>query len=216
MGKLRLKALGPWLREGNHVWFALSTNALAVVIALGPYSSEPLIRITGLMLQLLGIGTVIWGISETRAFFGHPSLASKTGGWLRRFPLLRRNVVATASCSAVIALGGKMRAHTTHAPLGPTLSDRVDALEKNIVLIHDRISETQKELDAETAKSAEALKTEEANRKTADQELAHKLESTATGGVHISAIGASWIFVGQILGSTAPEIEKYVLPWLRG
>lgn len=212
----RLKLLAPWLRDANNSTVALLWIILSLVVALGPLSSELVIRWTGLVLQLLGIGTVIWGISETRAFFGHPSLASKVKGWVRRNPLLKRNIVVSASCDAYIVVGGKARAHTTRAPLGPTLPDRVDALERNIELIHERISDTQKELDAETAKSAEALKAEEASRQTADQELAHKLESTATGGVHISAIGASWIFVGQVLGSTAPEIEKYVLPFLRG
>lgn len=212
----RLKLLGPWLREANNFWFALVTNGFAICIALGAWSSEPVARWTGMVLQLMGVLTVAWGISETRAFFGHPSLASKAKGWLKRFPLLRVNRVIACMGGSYSITGGKLRAFITSNPLGPTLDDRIDALEKNIVLINERISSTQKELDAEVAKAAEALKTEETSRQTADQELAHKLESTATGGVHISAIGASWIFIGQILGSTAPEIEKYVLPWWRG
>jgi len=36
------------------------------------------------------------------------------------------------------------------------------------------------------------------------------LEATGTGGVHISAIGASWLFVGIILSTAAPEIAEFL------
>jgi hypothetical protein len=34
------------------------------------------------------------------------------------------------------------------------------------------------------------------------------LEASGTGGVHISAIGASWLFVGVILSTAAIEIAE--------
>lgn len=210
----RLKQLGPWLGDAKYFWIALVTNAVALCIALAPFSSEPVARWTGMFLQLGGVLTVAFGISETRSYFGHPSIASKAKGWLQRFPLLRRDVVISCQGGSYNITGGKARLTKTAEPQGTTLADRVDALEKNVTWINDRISDIQKETNAEFAKATEALKAEEAARKTEDEGLAKKLETTATGGVHISAIGASWIFVGQILGSTAPEIQNCVLPWL--
>ena len=61
----RLKLLGPWLRDANNSTVALLWIILSLVVALGPLSSELVIRWTGMLLQLLGVGTVIWGISET-------------------------------------------------------------------------------------------------------------------------------------------------------
>jgi hypothetical protein len=37
-----------------------------------------------------------------------------------------------------------------------------------------------------------------------------KLEATGTGGIHISAIGASWLFVGVILSTAAVEIVQWL------
>jgi hypothetical protein len=80
----RIKDLGPWLAEGKYVWFALATNlsALIVIALLG--ASEAVFRITGLFLQVCGILTIIWGISEMRASFGYASIAAKIKGWLQR------------------------------------------------------------------------------------------------------------------------------------
>jgi hypothetical protein len=206
----RLKAIWPWLREPRHAWLSLSVIALALVISLGPFASEPVIRLTGLTLQLLGIGTVAWGISETRALFGHPSFASKTKAWLARFPLLQRNVVVAVGGVALGAFTGKARAYGTHGPTTPTIESRVEALEKNVVAIHDRITQTQKEMDEEFHKSAQALKREEQLRQEEDKAIREKLEATGTGGVHISAIGASWLFVGVILSSASVELAKIV------
>jgi hypothetical protein len=92
----RVRLLWPWLAEGKFVWLSLSVNIIALLVAIRPGASEPLIRLAGLFLQVLGIGTVIWGISETRALFGHPPIFRKATSWLRRFPLLRRDRVVGA------------------------------------------------------------------------------------------------------------------------
>jgi hypothetical protein len=203
----RLKALWPWLAEARYAWLALFVIAIASIVSLRPGAGEPLIRLTGLFLQLLGICTVIWGISETRKLFGHPPFASKAKDWLHRFPLLRRDVVIGASCASLSASFLKARAFGTHGPgENPTTEARLAALEKNINALHDRITATQKEMDQEFTKAADALKHEEQIRQEADAAIAGRLEATGTGGVHISLIGASWLVVGVILSTAAPEI----------
>jgi hypothetical protein len=203
----RIKALGPWLSEAKYVWLAAGVNLAALVVALRPGSSEPAIRLTGLALQLLGIATVIWGIAETRALFGHPPLLFRARGWLKRFPLRSRNIVLTAEGIASATAFGRMHAYVTHGPVGErTPEARLEALEKNIGSIHERISELQKENESELHKVGESLSGESAERRREDEGIRKKLEATGTGGVHISAIGASWLFVGVVLSTAAPEI----------
>lgn len=203
----RLKAVWAWLAEARYTWLSAAVIGTALVISLRPHTAESVIRLTGLVLQLLGIGTVIWGISKTRALFGHPSLASKTRAWLSRFPLLRRNVVIAAA-STTLSLGvGKARGYVTHRPgADPTIEARLDALEKNVTAIHERISQAQREIDEGFQKTADALKLEEQSRQAEDNAIRERLEVTETGGVYISAIGASWLLVGVILSTAATEI----------
>jgi hypothetical protein len=205
----RLKAIGPWFWEMKYLWLALGVNVVALLVALGPHTSESVIRLTGLALQILGIATVAWGISETRALFGHPSLVSKARHWIGRFPLLRRNIVMSVEGASMVAVGGKVRGYGTVGPgPNPNVDARLDAIEKNITSIHERISQTQKEMDEEFQKATDALKREAQSRKDEDEATRKQLEATGTGGVHISAIGASWLLVGVTLSTAAVEIAK--------
>lgn len=208
----RIRALWPWLTEARYAWLAAGVILVALVISLRPHTPEPVIRITGLILQVLGIGTVIWGISETRALFGHPSFAAKAKSWLARFPLFRRNIVLAAGAGSFASATCKARGHITHGPTGtnPTVEARLESLERNLVLIHERISCTEKEVDEELRKATEALKNEEQARQSEDYLLHEKLEATGTGGVHISAIGASWLFVGVVLSTAGIEIAEFI------
>ena len=207
MNIARVKALLPWLAEARYVWLALAVSIAALVIALRPGTTEPVIRLTGLALQILGIGTVAWGISETRALYGHKPLFAVARGWIERFPLRSRNIVLSAAGIASATAIGRARAHVTHGtPLNPTVNDRLDALEKNVGALNDRIGATQKELDEEVSKMKTSISEEARQREQEDQGSRKLIEMTATGGVHISAIGAVWLFVGVTLSSAGVEI----------
>ena len=206
-----IKALGPWLTEGKYIWIGLAPILIALLILLYVGTSERAIRITGLVLQLLGVATIIWGIQETRRLFGHVTLTTKVKGWFQRFPLLRRNVVVAVGGASAVAATDKVRAFATHgAGPNPTVDARLNALERNIALIHERITATEKDIDDGLAKIGEEFKTEVRARHAADEELHKKIEATGTGGVHISAIGASWLFVGVLLSTAAPELAALV------
>jgi hypothetical protein len=203
----RYKTVGPWFAEAKYFWLALAVNLLALVACLQAGTAEPKIRLTGLLLQLLGIGTVIWGICETRAFFDHLPVSEKAKNWLRRFPLLRRDGVASggACVLAVSAVGG--RGFGTFGPgLNPTIESRLDAAEKNIAAIHELITANQREMDAGYQKLTDTLDHEQETRKIENAALESRLDAASTGGVHISAIGASWLFVGVVLSTAAPEL----------
>ena len=211
MNTSRFKAVGLWFAEARYAWLSLAVIGVALVIALRPHTTEPVIRLSGLVLQLLGVSTVIWGISETRALFGHPSFASKTRAWLSRFPLMRRDVFVAVGDVSMSLAAVKGRAYQTYGPGDdPTIEARLDALEKNVTAIHERISQTQKEMDEEFQKTANAIMRETQSRQAEDNAIREKLEATGTGGVHISAVGASWLFVGVVLSTRAIEIAEFL------
>ena len=120
----RVKVIGPWLWEMKYLWLALGVNFVALAIALRPHTSEPVIRLTGLGLQILGIGTVAWGISETRALFGHPSLVGKWRKWLARFPLLRKTLSWLSAAGRSSCQGAKFVATVQLAQVPTPPSNR--------------------------------------------------------------------------------------------
>jgi len=205
----RLKAIWPWLVQARYIWITAAIICVALIISLRLHPTEQVIRLTGLVLQLFGICTVIWGISETRALFGLPSVASKTKVWLNSFPLLRRNVRLNVGNATIPITSSKVRLYGTHGPgATPTIDSRLDDLEKAVISIHERISQTQKEMDEEFQRTAGALKHEEQLRQAEDSTIRAKLEVTGTGGLHISAIGALLLMVGTILSTASNELPE--------
>lgn len=174
-------------------------------------ASEAVIRITGMLLQLLGIGTVAWGIHITRKEFGHPSVFAVWRKRLSRFPPFGGRLV-TGSAQITLPAGTvSARGYSSlSAGPNPTIEARVQALEENLKIVNDRVSQTQNEMDREFRKQSDTLKQEQQVRSDEDQHIRAKMEATETGGLHISAMGALCLFVGVIMSSVASELAVWL------
>lgn len=205
------KRIGAWLATPKLLWIATAIVVLAGIVALRPGTSEPVIRWTGLILQLLGIATVILGIEQTRRLFNHPTLFGMAGEWLKKFPAYRRSVVIGVGTGAIGSATAKGRGYVTiNPPANATIDQRVVSLESNVGHLNKRIDDVYNELDASMREQSSALDQERHDRAAEDSGIASKLETSGTGGLHISAIGALWLFVGVVLGTGSTEIAKWL------
>lgn len=195
--------------KSKHSYLIISilTIGMAVLISL-VFRTEACIRITGMVLQLLGVYSVIVGIDKTRELFGEPSFYTISRDWL--LSLIRKRKKSNLTASASLKMDSNLSAHLSlrHSSMGlkTTLKERVLSLEKNIKYIDEDIKYLQEKVKNQ---NAELLKTinnkSETNQKEIDK-INQKLMESATGGIHISALGASWLFFGVILSSLSNEI----------
>lgn len=81
-------------------------------------------------------------------------------------------------------------------------------LEQNLPLIQERISSFQAEFDRATQELKSELKSEEQHRLALSQHVQSQLKTYGTSGLHISSIGAVWVFLGTVLGTASPEISS--------
>ena len=204
---------GPWLSEANNfLWlaggivFALITcGGLAKLF--GPRHSELIIRATGTSFELSGIFAIFWEVRATGRRFGHPSTLKRLVGWSKRCPARRRTFSVSASGSGIcIATGTATVYVTASAGPNPTIESRVEAIEKNIKTINDRISGVHSEMDAGFRKAADALGREVASRQEENNQIRASIEATATGELHISLVGAVLLVFGVALSHLAPEL----------
>jgi len=209
--QLWLKSIFQWLVEWKYFCLGLLVVAVPVFFGLRYGADEATIRITGMVLQLLGIGTVAWGIHTTRKEFGHPSIFAVWHQRLSRFPSFGKRVVTGTAHITLPGMTGTGRSHPS-VSAGPeaTIEARVQALEENLQIVHDRVRQTQNEMDQGFRKYSEALKQEEQVRDKEDQNIRAKLEATETGGLHISAMGAFWLFVGVTMSTVPVELAKWL------
>ena len=70
------------------------------------------------------------------------------------------------------------------------------SLERNVGHLNKRIDDAFDELESTQSKQTEALEKEKQERAAEDARIASKLETSGTGGLHISAIGALWLLIG--------------------
>lgn len=172
-------------------------------------ASERSIRLVGLALQLLGTGTVIWGISITRKQFGHPPVASLLTSWLRRCPLTRRPTYLQPDGISVgiSSVGVRLTKIFTPNPSAP-LEERLKHIERGLETLQKRIAGAESQIDNESSVTHGKVLGETRAREAANKEIMSALEASSTGGVSISAIGALWLFVGIILSTTSQELAR--------
>jgi hypothetical protein len=214
--RVRIKELGPWLAEPKPFWVGAGVIVGAIVvdwivIGICPRIAEPTIRMTGGALQLFGIGTVAWGISETRRLFGYQPLVSVVKEYLRRFPLVRRRQVINVGVGEIVGAADRVSASGWIAPpVSGSIETRVEVLEKQVVMLRERADNIDKRSEEQVRKTAADIGRETTVRQEEEAAIKKRLEATATGGIHITAIGAAWLFVGVILGTVSPEIASWV------
>ena len=170
---------------------------------------EPRLRIAGLILQLLGLGTVIWGLRDIRKLFGRPSLLEDAAARLRRFPRYKANV-APVILSGSIALGRVAVSGRILVSLPPTASveERIAALEQAQRQQSDLIADIPGRIHKEAQVRATELESERRERAVGDNKIQGVLEEASAGGLPVARVGALWLFVGLILGTASTEIAK--------
>jgi hypothetical protein len=214
-----LKAVSRWLVcEPAPVWLAVSPVIAAGVLAvyLLPFifgiTLEDSMRYSGLLLQFGGLATIAWEISQTRASFGRPNLATSVRQWIGRFPPYNRRLVTGSGHATMghFTVSGQGYVWSTARP-DSTVERRLEVLEKNLQELNERFVRAQKELEQQIRSQAEDIKREKEARASADDEIRAKLEATQTDGLHISSMGVVWFFIGITMSTIPSE-----LAWLFG
>lgn len=202
-----------WLAELRLLYLAVGCVLAGIFLIWCFDATERSIRLTGLFLQVLGIGTVVWGISATRKQFGHPPVAELLDSWLRRCPLIRRSahLQADGISMGISFAGGRLISVFAPNP-DANLQERLKHIEQGLETIQKRIEDAERQFDRELSATNGQLVVEAQAREAADKEVLNALESSSTGGVHISAIGALWLFAGVVLSTSSQEMAASTSP----
>jgi hypothetical protein len=208
--KNRILTLARWLFfEPRFVWLCAAVLAIAAMAATIFGFTERSIRLTGLALQMAGIVTVAWGILSTRAFFGLPPARNAVRDWWRRRPF-RKLHSASGTLSAGFAVVSATGAGYASYKIDPDLpvSEALQIIQKNLELVHQRVSDLQAET-LDRHKRLQSVVNDHTDRiaKVRD-ELSNQVKTFGTSGLHISAIGAVWLFAGAVMGAASPELQS--------
>lgn len=203
----------------SHYWWAIAVVAVSVVaIGLGGWT-ETAFRLAGMVLQLGGVCTVVLGILKTRADFGQPTVRSQFKSWLKTFPPLNPPPVTISINATLPGLFGEMYMSSTHGPSADqSVEGRIGHLEMIVRKLDEALGKTHIAVLQAEKKAQQALDAQALQFTGQIDGVTKKIEASATGGIHLSAVGVVLLFVGTIFGGAAPELGHWfaVAPALSG
>lgn len=180
------------------------------------------IRLTAGILELMGIGCVVFGISDVRRQFKLKPLPSEVRGELlkffadiiarlRRFLGLRQDAIAPVTglvAHAVLSVSARGRGKVRPGPQA-SLEERVQSLEQIVDGMQDAVWRIEDDLLHETAEREKVLAGERVSREAADKELEHEIHQYAVGGIRLEIVGLLWLALGVSLATWAAELAPH-------
>ena len=200
---LWLRLVVAWLARPKLVWFVVGVVAISVWVGIGFFHSEKGVRITGLILEMLGIAIAATGIRDTRREFEKPGFFEQAKAWLLSFPSTRRRFISAHGSSGLVNFSAEASGEVWRGG-GKTIESRVKALEENLDTVRASASATDVRTRNESRDLRQILQAETSHRTQGLAEIRKKLESANTGGLGLAITGVWFLAVGLIF-STVPQ-----------
>lgn len=199
-----------WLMRARLPMFTAFVVILALAASLHYWQTEPSVRISGLLLQILGIAAAAIGIRDTRRMFGKPSFLEQLRTWFKTVPELKpRTISISASGTSSVSASAKIHLRRG-AGANPTLESRLSAVEANLEDLYKRANSSESTFDVHVRDSEHQLRREIDARKEADRQLHLKIEAASTDGLQLAVVGVVWLACGVVMSTVPTELLSLV------
>lgn len=208
-----IKRKWQWAMQNKMFWWNFILFAISVVFIFfckSPGESDFRIKTVGMVLQLVGVGTVWFDLTNTARSFGKTGMIQRTMVWLKAGLTGHADAVGMMA-SASASLSSSARA-TVRWPMDANAETaiRIEALEKNIGKIDEDLNALFKQLDQQASAASERASNETNMRAQAVAEVRRELVEASVGNFAVLVFGAVWLAIGVVLSTLAPEIAKTV------
>jgi hypothetical protein len=197
-----------WIWEANPFWgpFIVAVVICLLVTVVSPCPVEREVRLIGMVLQLLGVVTIVMRLRATQRQFPGQMLNL---WWLGRpqFRVRNRVVSATGTVTSVATVRAEAR-----VSLGPqaTVEQRLAMLEDSHTKLADKVGDLGKEVKRQTDGLSTKLTAEAASREAGDKRIEGQVRAAAVGSLHLDAWGILFFLFGIIAGTASPEIAAWI------
>lgn len=203
--------LAKWIWSAPIV-IALAAALLVVssVVILAAACLERQFRLSGMVLQLLGVLVVAVGLRDTRRAFSDLPTTWKSikQFWARRPRFGPHNRIVGAS--GIVVGSSSISARGTVRP-GPnaTLEERIRKLQEQYERLFDEVGALTNETRSKYKELTTALKTERNERTSADLRNRDQLKKAVAEGIPLEVIGVVFFLLGITAATASPEIASW-------
>ena len=204
-----------WCRTDPLAWSTIVTlTPLALLAAVGglflPWRTADLVRYAGLVLQLLGIGTVAKNLADRGVLFNLPRLRDLARRSLTTFPKWGIHATLNAAAgSATIVASGHVEASVWRGYANKSAEERIEALIANVEELKSQVTRSVAALRAEHNSLQSALTSHREERVWEDAELRRLLTGIGISSVHLDAAGIIWLSLGVVLSTIPVELAHW-------
>lgn len=203
-----LRDVAFWFWSMKYFLIALVLVAAGCLVPVWSGAGEAAFRLSGLMLQVSGMLTVFWGIEKTRRSFGLKPVWDVVLCKIRSFPMRREVHYISARCTVSANANARCEGYKLYNYIHDSyMSDRVDIVEHNLTVAHDRISGLDARVKGELLDIKKKIESVSEDSMGRVDGLSSVVKDLNIGGIHISLMGAAWILVGCILSTASVEMS---------
>lgn len=145
-------------------------------------------------MQIVGSLIVLQSVDANLGIFRGQSLARSILGWFAAFPLFRRRVIVSSSCTVNLAASGCCLSSAVRN--ASTIEERLAEAERQIEAVRTEVRAKHQEVLARIDTVKAELATDIAASQTELQRLAQKIEQATVGGFKQQAFGVMLAIYG--------------------
>lgn len=198
-----------WLLSMWRLWGTVAVVLLVgATCALLPGKPDDQIRYCGLILQLLGVSTVVALLQDKTRTMGRLGLlAHIQGKWVAR-PRFRpkTHIICVGGTASSTALGSAHVSAWGRASDSASDQERIAILEANTESLRDDIAWHAKQAEQTSQRLSTELDEERKARGQSVSAVESKLDKLGAGGLHIEAAGLFWLLLGIVLATIPTEV----------
>jgi hypothetical protein len=199
-----------WLQLGLPLWKLIGTVGLILIAPQlvvhhisYPANWRDAVRVSGVMLQTLGILTVVWDLSGVARDLDAPPVWRGVVLFVKAFANIFRgpevvSAVGTITGASVIAAAGSF---TVHEESHGSLEDRVKNLEARLRAQDQEVVALKQSVDSHVESLKGQINQEANERKAGDAESAERIKNAVLGAMHIKLSGIAYLILGTICTS---------------
>ena len=200
-----------WVHDARLAVLCFLMLTLAGIVSVYTYPTAQTIKISGYILQLMGMVFAIRGVLNIRSHFGHPPLKSLVIIWLQKFPKWKKHATISIKPSTIsIKTSWAILDSWTKDNPEESIEKRIGAILTNI----DSLKATQQESSKQIVPIKENYKTQiELQKQTisnVQEKLSSDLEVVHTSDILVSLVGLVWLTVGITMGTLPIEIHTLI------
>ena len=183
----------------------------SALFALYVFPSEESIRISGYILQMLGMSFAVVGLLRLRAHFDQPSLLTLCKRWVSGFPRWTNNTSITIGAAQIKFQGGRGRIESWSSdnPNAP-IEERISSILRNL----DRVRDELKSNHFTINRIVDELKQSNEDHQNAlialEDKVHNNLERLHTRDVLQALVGIVWMAVGITFSTLPNEIIRII------